>query len=232
MRRRHASTPTRALPALGALVLITLVVSGCATAGPLTVRSPAAASVAGDPMRQRIEKRDVVQVRLLTPGFSRKLEELPAFDVAVTNRGATPLSFAASDVVVHSGSNPVRVYTAGELVDRIQKEAEQEAREKTGASAEKILQTRSTNGDPSSAIVKIERDKMLDQSATARATSNERFAEIVKSIVPVSISPGGTGSGVIKLHAEDIRAGQPLQIVVTVGGERYEFIFEVGRAGT
>lgn len=230
-RDRASRFQLRAPSILGgcALALLAAVFPGCASSGPLGLASAPGASLPGEPMLQRVEKTHRVQVRLLTPAYSTRLEELPAFDVSVTNLGAAPLSFGAPDVAVFSGTDTVRIYTASELVDRIQKEADQEAREKASASAEKVLQTRSTNTDPSSAIVKIERDKLMELSAASRATTNARFAELVRSIVPVSISPGGTGGGVIKLHAEDLRRDQPLRIVVTLAGETYEFTYSVAR---
>jgi hypothetical protein len=44
-----------------------------------------------------------------------------------------------------------------------------------------------------------------------------------------TVPPRGTAGGAVKLHAEDIRSGQPLKLVVTVGGEAHEFVFEVER---
>lgn len=205
---------------------------GCVSSAPRSIVSRPGVTTPDDPALQSQDKTHRVRVRLLTPTFSTRTEELPAFDISVTNRGSTPLLFAASNVAVFSGTDPVRVYTAGELVDRIQKDAQQAAHEKSGESAEKILQSSGTRHDPSLAIAMIERDKMVDQSAAARATETEKFAALVKSIIPVSITPDGTGSGVIKLHAEDIAEAKPLRIVVTIAGESYEFIFEVGRSGS
>ena len=168
-------------------------------------------------------------MRLLTPRYSHRTEELPAFDIRVTNRGTDPIMFTAADVTVFSGARPVRIFNTGELVERIEREAAQAAHEKSGESAEKILQSPHTRRDPSSAIVMIERDKAMDQTVASRAIMNRKLAELVTSIVPVSISPGGEGSGIIKLHPEDITIGQPLRITITLGAERYDFAFDVVR---
>jgi hypothetical protein len=202
---------------------------GCASSGPLTIVPRPSPAITADPTLLHLRKTHRVEVRLLTATYSTRTAELPSFEVSVTNDGPTPLSFSARNVAVFSEAKPVGIYTASELIDRIQKEAEKEAHERSGASAEKILQAPSTRNDPSAAIAMIERDKAIDQSAATRAASTAKFAELVKSIVPVSISPGGTGSGIIKLHAEDIRTGQPLRIVVTIANESYEFLFDVGR---
>jgi hypothetical protein len=42
------------------------------------------------------------------------------------------------------------------------------------------------------------------------------------------VAPGSTAGGIVKLDPAPIRRGQPLKLVVTVGGEAHAFVFEVG----
>lgn len=47
-------------------------------------------------------------------------------------------------------------------------------------------------------------------------------------LVQHPVAPGLMAGGIIKLDPEQISRGQPLKLVVTVGGEAHEFVFEVG----
>ena len=48
-------------------------------------------------------------------------------------------------------------------------------------------------------------------------------------LYPVTIRPGKTEGGLIKLHAEDIAEGKPLRVVVTLGNDVHAFEFDVKR---
>ena len=50
---------------------------------------------------------------------------------------------------------------------------------------------------------------------------------ILEALQSQVIRPGDVGGGRIMLEPEDILSGLPLLIVVTVGGEKHEFLFEV-----
>jgi hypothetical protein len=47
-------------------------------------------------------------------------------------------------------------------------------------------------------------------------------------LVQRTVAPGTMAGGIIKLDPAKISHGQPLKLVVTVGGEAHEFVFEVG----
>ena len=74
---------------------------------------------------------------------------------------------------------------------------------------------------------------MLDATGglASRVGPDREFAELIPSIIPMSISPQADGGDVIRLHAEDTAAGQPLRILVTFGGGPHEFWFDVMRGG-
>jgi hypothetical protein len=73
----------------------------------------------------------------------------------------------------------------------------------------------------------------LDQAAEARqAAVNRRRNELLDATQPMlgkmTVAPGTMAGGIIKLDPAQISQGQLLKLVVTVGGEPHEFIFEVG----
>lgn len=181
-----------------------------------------------------VEKSHRVEVQLLTPLFSTSVKEIPTFRVAFQNRGETAYPFKPSDVAVYSGDHLVRAYLPVELVTRIQEEAARDAEEYTGQQAEVFLGSagmgNSTTSDPSATIAKIEGAKRTNAAAGRHTSQADQIAEVVQLIIPMNVPPGETSSGLVKLHAEEIQPGQPLRVVVTVDGERYEFDFVVGAA--
>jgi hypothetical protein len=50
---------------------------------------------------------------------------------------------------------------------------------------------------------------------------------VEEALRPQVIRPGDVGGGRIMLESEDILSGLPLKVVVTVAGEKHEFLFEV-----
>lgn len=42
------------------------------------------------------------------------------------------------------------------------------------------------------------------------------------------IAPGGTAGGMVAVHAEDLKGGRPLRLVVNAGGEKRAFLYTVG----
>jgi hypothetical protein len=50
---------------------------------------------------------------------------------------------------------------------------------------------------------------------------------VEQALQPQTIRSFDAGGGLIMLEADDLLSGLPLKIVVTVGGEKHEFIFEV-----
>lgn len=191
----------------------------------ISPRHPATAAT--DPALLTLEKTHLVRVRLLTASFANRTAELPAFEVRVTNRGAAPLTFSAAAVTAFSGANPVRVYSAAELVARIQRESERTAEQAAAEDTAQLLSASATRQDPSAMPVMVTRTQSLNQASGMQSATAKKVAELANTIISVSISPGDTGSGMVKLHAEDIAPAEPLRMVVTIGHELYEFVFDV-----
>jgi hypothetical protein len=224
----HAPRARR--PGLGDwLALAALAFAGCVANQRLSIVPQRTAAGATDPTLVTTEQRHRVEVRILTPTFSNRTAELPAFNVRVTNRGSTQLSLTAADVAVFSGSTPVRAYSAAELVERVRSESEREAEQRAAEDTTQMLVAASTRQDASMAPMMVKRAQTVNQATASQATTARQMVELANTIIPVTISPGAAGSGVVKLHGEDIAAGRPLRIVVTVESEAYEFVFDVNR---
>ena len=191
----------RSIGLRGVLAIAVLLIAGCASVSRFSIAPRHPAPAATDPALLTLEKTHLVRVRLLTPSFANEMAELPAFDVSVTNRGATPLTFSAPAVTVFSGTNPVRVYSAGELMERIQKETERKADEAAAENTARLLTASATRQDPTATPLMVTRTQSLNDASGARSAAARKVAELANTIISVSISPGGTGSWVVKLHA-------------------------------
>ena len=211
---------------------------GCVS--PRTISVPAAdASRVVDgrgnpvpPSRQQVD----VKVILVTSKFSNDTDALPTFYLEVRNRGASGVDFSPENVVAFSGGSRVRVYTSSELADRIKREAEaeaaaaaaNEASQLKGASMSRQATSRNMMENPVPwAVTKAQNDARSGMNQIEPA-GEQQPADLGQLLQTSSIPPHGTVGGAVVFHAEDIRSGQPLRLLVTVGGEVHEFRFEVG----
>ena len=212
------------------IVLLMLLASllGCETTKRLKITPSSPGIPSGNTSTLSLEKSHRVTVELLTPTFSRQLDELPAFNISFQNRAAAAIVFSASNVSVLSGQQAVRAYTPNELVDRIWEESKNKADEYTGQQAEVFLQSASTRQDPSSAMAQLSAAKRANRAAEKRKSRPEQIREAASLIVSMQVRPGEIGGGVVKLHAEDILANEPLRVVISIDRETYEFVFSVG----
>jgi len=204
-------------PALVSLFGLALVVSGCATTHTLSVSAASAVRPAeqgtGPVLRSRMEGGVALQV--LSPRIGEDMDILPGLFVEVANEGGTPLAFSLADVRVFSGSAPVRLYTEAELTARIDRDFEVEK----AAKVKGRWWWQKAKPDPEAA-------------AAAAATRERRLIGLRELLGAITVPPGRSAGGVVRLHAGDIRSGQPLRVVVTFGGTDHEFILDVdGRRG-
>ena len=227
--------------------------SGCTTTRTLSV-SPAnrtaATSEQGVPCLQSV-KKNAVAVWLLTPEYQTDLREFdpPAFRVLVRNGGDKAFDFSPVNVIASSGGNSVHVFSSGEYcqaIDRYEDALLQAAHERTAlqkaqaVSAEELLGSVSSRdpmrlgvgGDFSGHQVS-DFQAGIDQAATDQwnAINLKRknlLDEAQLMLVPHTVAPGLMAGGIVKLDPAQISRGQPLKLVVTVGGETHEFVFEVG----
>lgn len=197
---------------------------GCATTQVLRPMEEADAS--GEIVKEGNHR---FAVRLLTPTYSAKIEELPTFSVAITNQGDEPLSFGPDAISISSGSHPVEIFTAYDLTTRLREEAAREAERYTGQQAEVFLASGPTNPDlqdNSAAIAKISAAKRTNLAAgQAHPRHEDQIKEIAQILVPMHVPAGETESGLLKLNPSHIREGEPLQIDIHLDGETHRFVF-------
>ncbi|EDY84258.1 hypothetical protein VDG1235_3889 [Verrucomicrobiia bacterium DG1235] len=169
-----------------------------------------------------------VSVELLAPMFSNEVDELPSFVITLENRGSEGIYFLPEHVRVLSGEQAVHKYTPSELSERIQEESQREAEEYSGQQAEVFLQSDAARQDPSMALATISAAKNANRAAAVREAQEKRLRELSNLIVPVHIEPGRAVRGVLKVDANDILPDTPLRVFLTLEGESYEFVFDVG----
>jgi len=228
-------------PTIALLIVLGLsvAVSGCVSTRTISVAAAGTSRTAdgrGSPVPPSQQKTDV-RVLLVTPKFSNDTDALPTFYVEVRNRGEIGVDFSTENITAYSGESRVRVYTYDELANRIKSEAEAEAAAVAANEASQLKNSamsrapagRNMKDNPEGwAVTKAQVDAQNGMDRTGWMgvqQQNDLRRMLQRSTVP----PGGTAGGAVKLHAEDIRSGQPLKLVVTVGGEAHEFVFEVER---
>lgn len=173
------------------------------------------------------EKAQRVGARLLTPSFSNESTALPAVLVTVENRASAPVPFSTGNVTVFSGTNPVRIYTPAQLAEKIEKESEIDADRAVARDTAQLQSATAARMDASATPMMVQRTQAINQGTAARSAASKQVAVLANLLYPVTIASGATAGGVIKLRAEDIASGQPLRIVVTLGSDVHEFIFDV-----
>lgn len=202
------------------------------------------------------EKKNSVVVRLLSPEFTIETHSLPSFYVGMVNGMDVAVDFSTENIKAFSGEKSVRVYTYDEIEKRIKREAAWTAFAVAlnGASqsmAASMPQTTQTTGSvtssgpggystgtytgttttynpaaTASANARIQantRDQLESIASSASAQVNNAQAMLRRNTVGIYESTGG----IVKLHAEDIKRGRPLRIIVQVGEESHEFLFTV-----
>ena len=240
------------------LSLVLALCSGCTTTRTLSVspaNRTAATSEQGVPCLQSA-KKNVVTVWLLTPQYQTDLRQfdLPAFRVLVRNGGDQAFDFSPANVTASSGGNSVHVFTSGEYCEAIDRRAEvllqyvdrQTAQQKAQEEQTRVFLATAEPPEYRDWNKTLGRDLALLQSGSAieglpgieGAAADQRNAINLKRknlldeaqlmLVQQTVEPGLMAGGIIKLDLVQISRGQPLKLVVTVGGEAHEFVFEVG----
>ena len=73
----------------------------------------------------------------------------------------------------------------------------------------------------------------IEESTKNRRTAiyvrrKELLDEASLMLMPHTVAPGATAGGIVKLDPAHVSRGQPLKLVVSVGGETHEFVFRAG----
>ncbi|HTT56789.1 MAG TPA: hypothetical protein VL523_08170 [Terriglobia bacterium] len=227
-----------------AVIILAIAESGCTSTGTLAVAAASAGApqekLVGPALRSRVQ--DGIAVQVLTPRFSNETDSLPGVFVEVANRGDAPVDFSAANLAVYSGEAPVRIYTADELAKRIDDDfARATAAGGAKPKAWKMpaflheLLTRSVPGKNAgvapAATVGNASGEAEQAGEDFRAVRDRQLRGLRNLLTPSTLAPGGRTGGVVELHAEDLRNGRPLRLVVTLGGETQEFRFDVRQKG-
>ena len=249
------STTMKTGPLLGlGFGLAVLGCGGCTTARTLSASPANRAAPLSDQggLGLRSTKGNEVTVWVLTPEFRSDPREFnpPSFRVLVHNGGAQPFALSADNITAFSGSSPVHVTTPAEYhaavmqwarvqlekvygqadkaragSDNVQKVAETvDYQRSVGMRGQVLYDTFDHPAETNHHV--MEQAKV--QGAEIRAQAERLLNESQEMLTAATVAPGQTAGGLVKLEPAQIRRGQPLRLVVTAGGEKHEFVFDVG----
>jgi hypothetical protein len=165
----------------------------------------------------------------MTRKFSRKLNELPAIAVQVTNRGSEPFAISPAKIEAFADAKPVKVYSQEDYLLLVKRAAQTEylltdARENGNAIASNL----GTSG--------VAPKPMLAgkaEAANERIAIRDRQLKLIgaasEMLYPKTVAPGETFGGVIRLQASPLLSAQRLRLRVTIGDETHEVYFALSR---
>ena len=217
--------PSRAL----GLVALILLATGCTWSGP--VRSLTVAANNPSEIERGLDGTVVMRshrthfVSVLSRGdrFSSDTLTVPSLYVIVTNGGKDNLTFNPRDIAAYAGDRRVALLHPPALQERLDHE-QAAAGSKVGfpigmRDASQPAKVRHGHGHRDLTSPAIEPFGAPGFKVPARL--------LEQALQPQVIRPGEVGGGRIMLEPEDILSGLPLQIIVTVAGEKHPFLFEV-----
>jgi hypothetical protein len=207
------------------LVVLILFAAGCASSGP--VRSLAVAAAGPARVERNLDgtvtlrslQTHVVSVLPLGERFSHDVWGLPALYVIVTNGGKENVTLRPGDISAYAGDRRVALLNPVALQDRLD-------REQAAAGSRVSFPVMRDASQPAEArrYPNIIDAPGQPYSAPDFKVPTRLADEALQSQV---IQPGDVGGGRIVLEGEHILSGLPLKIVVSVAGEKHEFLFEV-----
>lgn len=211
-----------------ALAAVICLAAGCASSGP--VRSLAVAqgntAVVDHGFRGgvalRSERTHVVNVRPLKEKFSDATFTLPTFAVLVTNGGVENVELKPNDIAAFSGDRRLVVLNPTELQERLDREQGSRGSESSPSGVPRATPLDEPVHRPSGPSV-------VGPSQAWEPPADFKVPRwLVEDALRMQvIRPGEVGGGDVVIEAEHIAAGRPLKIVVTVAGEKHEFLFDV-----
>jgi hypothetical protein len=210
------------------ILFLLLLTAGCIGGGPVRSLAVAASNLTAversldGTVTLRSLQTHVVSVLPMNKRFSNATFTLPSFHVIVTNGGKENVTLMPRDVAAYAGDRRVKLLTPLALQERL--DDEQAAASGSTVSfpigmrdASQPAETRRGHTSP---------------TGPARQPFDAPGFKVPARLIeealqPQVIRPFEVGGGRIMLEAEDILSGLPLKIVVTVAGEKHEFLFEV-----
>lgn len=210
------------------LLLASGLVAGCATHSASlapAARDPAIAAPAsaGAPKVHR------VATRVLTPKFGRKIDQLPAIDLQLTNGGTQPLDFSLEQIAAFADDKPIKVYGITEYAQLVQRDI------KTAyASAEVneqsiLMRSQWDNMKPGATSPLQARMVGAAQRQDIRLREIKLLGSVAQILHPGAIAPGQTLGGTILLEALPLLSAQRLRLRIQIGSETHEVDFAVQR---
>lgn len=180
-----------------------------------------------DTVTLRSLQTHIVSVLPLNKTFSSDPYTLPSFHVIVTNGGKGNVTLKPGDISAYAGDRRVTLLDPPAMQERLDRE---QAAAGSGVSfpigmrdASQPAEVRhghdSRHPSPTRPAIEPYGGPDLEFKVPARV--------VEQALQPQVIRPFDVGGGRIMLEAEDILSGLPLKIVVTVAGEKHEFLFEV-----
>jgi hypothetical protein len=214
---------------LGLLFPILLVV-GCISGGP--VRSLAVDAKNTTEVDRNLDGTVTLRsaqthiVSVLPQGgrFNSDTFTLPAFHVIVTNGGKENVMLRPNDISAHAGDRRVALLNPDALQERLDREQAAAGNSTSYPIVRDATQSADVTHEhhshhPSPTRPAVKPYASLDFKVPTRV--------VEQALQPQVIRPFEVGGGRIMLEAEEILSGLPLKIVVTVAGEKHEFLFEV-----
>jgi hypothetical protein len=212
-------------PKLGFLLLIPLT-AGCVWNGP--VRSLAIAANnkavverdADGTVLMRSQQTNFVSVISRGTTFSHDSYALPSLYVMVTNGGEKNVTLKPGDITAYSGDQRVALLNPPALQERLDRA------DVSGPPSFPVgMRDASQPAEMRRSHHRSLTDPPTEPLADLKYKVPARFVE--QALQPQVLHPGDTGDGRVMLESQDILSGVPLKIVVTVAGEKHEFLFEV-----
>jgi hypothetical protein len=172
----------------------------------------------------RSMKAHIVSVLSLNKTFSSDTFTLPSLQIIVTNGGKENVTLKPGDISAYAGDRRVTLLDPTALQERLDRVQEAVGGRpsfpvgmRDASQPAEIRQGRHPHSDPTRP--RLEPLDELKYKVPARIVEQALQAQM--------ILPFEVGGGLIMLEADDLLSGLPLKIVVTVGGEKHEFVFEV-----
>ena len=227
------------------------VLSGCATTRTLSVSAENKAApvyVQGRPWLQSA-KRNSVALWLLTPTYKTRLSELlpPAFLVVVRNGGDQVIGLSRGDITATVAGRPVHVLTSEEYQGEINRQATQTSAaiwaQQPGLGGQVMLPERwveRADGQVDHLAPELILTPAVDGTPVERrlqfeqAMVDQRRGELLAdagSMLPSArqaIGPGQTFACVLRLAPAGLSGGRQLRVLVRVGDETHEFVYDIG----
>lgn len=179
--------------------------------------NPSAQSDQGGAVLLQSKQVHEVAVRLQTGRFTGEFDKLPQFVVGFANGGETAIDFSPDNITAFSGEQLVRIYTVAEMTKKLEAKLKAQIKIQRQLSSGSIYPVGNYSASTFNPAMEAAR-------ALPIKTPDNDIGAMLKL---QTVVPSAMAAGLVKLYPEDINVGEPLKLVIAVGGEIHEFIFTV-----